>query len=235
MFLHNHDQIGNRALGERLTRLADPHALRAATALLLLAPHIPLMFMGDEFGSTQPFLYFTSHTDPALAAAVREGRRQELAKFPAFADAGQHARIPDPNDANTFLASVPQWPTRQAIADDDNADVTSPASWLRWTKTLLAIRHAHIVPRLAGAVAIGAAAIGPQAVTARWRMGDGTTFALALNLSNVAVAVSRSKPLCPAGAELLFETTGAMAYLSAGTLRPHAFIAWLELAREPAP
>ncbi|HEX4504857.1 MAG TPA: malto-oligosyltrehalose trehalohydrolase, partial [Alphaproteobacteria bacterium] len=99
-FLQNHDQIGNRALGERLTKLADPASLRAATALLLLCPQIPLIFMGDELGSTAPFLFFTDfHGD--LADAVREGRRREFAKFPAFSDPAQREKIPDPNARST--------------------------------------------------------------------------------------------------------------------------------------
>src|SRR5690606_10289037 len=100
----NHDQIGNRALGERLSRLCPPPALRAATGLLLLAPMIPLLFMGDEEGSRRPFLFFTDHHDE-LADAVREGRRNEFAHFAAFADPQQRARIPDPNAADTFEAS----------------------------------------------------------------------------------------------------------------------------------
>ncbi|WP_188945256.1 malto-oligosyltrehalose trehalohydrolase, partial [Polymorphobacter multimanifer] len=95
-FLQNHDQIGNRAMGERLTLLADPAKLRAATALLLLAPQIPLLFMGDETGSRSPFLFFTDF-DADLADAVREGRRREFAKFEAFADPSARERIPDPN------------------------------------------------------------------------------------------------------------------------------------------
>ena len=83
-FLQNHDQVGNRAFGERLTTLADPRALRAAAALVLLAPQIPLIFMGEEAGARDPFLYFTDH-HAELANAVREGRRAEFAKFPAFA------------------------------------------------------------------------------------------------------------------------------------------------------
>src|SRR3546814_14646502 len=79
LFLQNHDQIGNRAFGERLTTLARPSALRAAMALVLLSPQIPLLFMGEEVGATAPFLYFTSYTDQGFAQAVRDGRRQEFA------------------------------------------------------------------------------------------------------------------------------------------------------------
>src|SRR5690606_30980458 len=80
LFLQNHDQIGNRALGERLTQIADPEALKAALVLLLLAPMIPLLFMGEEWGAKRPFLYFTDHEDE-LVKAVRDGRRAEFAMF----------------------------------------------------------------------------------------------------------------------------------------------------------
>src|SRR5690606_29849564 len=101
LFLQNHDQIGNRAFGERLVELARPDALRAATALLLLSPMIPLLFMGEEWGAREPFLFFTDHHGE-LADAVREGRRNEFAEFAEFADEETRARIPDPNAIETF-------------------------------------------------------------------------------------------------------------------------------------
>ena len=85
LFLQNHDQIGNRAFGERLTALVDPAALEAAIALVMLCPQIPMLFMGEESASRTPFLFFTDHA-AGLADAVREGRRDEFARFPAFAD-----------------------------------------------------------------------------------------------------------------------------------------------------
>ncbi len=172
-FLQNHDQIGNRAMGERLTNLVSLPRLRAATALLLLAPHIPLLFMGDASGSRSPFLFFTDFKED-LADAVREGRRHEFAKFPAFADPAARAQIPDPNAVATFDLSRPT-PGPDA------------AAWRRLYAQLLALRHAEIVPRLKGAHAIGAQAIGDGAVVARWQMGD-ATLTLAINLGDGAVA-----------------------------------------------
>src|SRR6185369_2271186 len=103
-FLQNHDQVGNRAMGERLALLAPPEALRLAQAALLLAPQVPLLCMGEEIGAKTPFLYFCDfHGD--LAAAVREGRRKEFAAFPEFAAEEARSRIPDPNSADAFLAS----------------------------------------------------------------------------------------------------------------------------------
>ena len=101
--IQNHDQVGNRAAGDRLSALVDPASLRLAAAILLLSPYVPLLFMGEEYGETNPFQYFVSHGDPDLIEAVREGRRRE---FTAFAWAGD---IPDPQAPATFEASRPAW------------------------------------------------------------------------------------------------------------------------------
>ena len=103
---------GNRAFGERLVSLADADALRAATAVLLLSPMVPLLFMGEEWGARQPFLFFTSHHGE-LADAVREGRRNEFAEFAEFADEATRERIPDPNAVSTFENSRPDFSARQ--------------------------------------------------------------------------------------------------------------------------
>jgi maltooligosyltrehalose trehalohydrolase len=95
----NHDQVGNRARGERLSELVPFERLKLAASVVLLAPFLPLVFMGEEYGEPHPFLYFTSHDDPALVEAVRNGRRAE---FAAFAWRGE---VPDPQDAATFAAS----------------------------------------------------------------------------------------------------------------------------------
>jgi len=190
LFLQNHDQTGNRAFGERLINLSDPDALRAATAVLLLSPMIPLLFMGEEWGSRQPFLFFTSHHGE-LADAVREGRRGEFAEFAEFADAETRARIPDPNAVETFEASRP---------DFSSAGEPSHAEWLAYYRTLLQIRHAEILPRLAGARFFGAAALGKAAVLARWKMADGSTLRLELNLGTASVPLTVTR----GSARLLF-------------------------------
>ena len=101
--VQNHDQVGNRATGERLTALVTPEALRLAAALLLLSPYVPLLFMGEEYGETNPFLYFVSHGDPALVESVRQGRRKEFAAFGWVGD------IPDPQSEDTFKRSRLDW------------------------------------------------------------------------------------------------------------------------------
>ncbi|MFT8712329.1 malto-oligosyltrehalose trehalohydrolase [Komagataeibacter rhaeticus] len=178
IFLQNHDQIGNRALGERLNVLAAPQALRAAYGLVLLCPQIPLLFMGEEWGSRQPFLFFTSHT-PELGRIVRDGRRREFAGFSHFASEKTRHLIPDPNAPETFATSQLRVAEREAPPH---------AGWLAMIRNLLALRKAEIMPRLPGARAIGAHVIGPGAVMARWRMGDGTVLGMALNLGVASVA-----------------------------------------------
>ena len=111
--LQNHDQVGNRALGERLHHQIALAAFRAASALLLLAPETPLLFMGQEWAASTPFLYFTDH-DAQLGKLVTGGRRQEFRHFPAFADPAARARIPDPQAPETFLRSRLDWRERAA-------------------------------------------------------------------------------------------------------------------------
>ena len=95
----NHDQVGNRACGERLAALVDFESLKLAAGINLLSPFVPLLFMGEEYGETAPFQYFTSHGDPALVEAVRRGRREEFAAF------GWEQSVPDPQDEATYKRS----------------------------------------------------------------------------------------------------------------------------------
>ncbi|WP_111413973.1 malto-oligosyltrehalose trehalohydrolase [Billgrantia lactosivorans] len=212
-FLQNHDQIGNRALGERLTRLADPEALAAATLLLLLSPMVPLLFMGEEWASRRPFLFFTDHRD-ALAEAVREGRRAEFAAFRAFQDPTSRAAIPDPNDAATFEASKPDLAAR---------DTVPHADWLALVRRLLAIRHAEIVPRLDGTCALGAEALGERAVVARWRMNDDTQLVIAMNLGEAPAATSAFG----IGRHLYETRAGVAVATESGSLPARCAAAWL--------
>lgn len=194
LFLQNHDQVGNRAMGERLSVLAPAGALDAARSLLLLAPQVPMIFMGEEWSSRRPFFYFTDFAG-ALADAVREGRAREFARFAAFAGEAGRAAIPDPNDPATFTASC---------ADPQEARPAAQAEALAHTRALLAIRHAAIVPRLPGAAALAAEAIGRSAVRAAWRLGDGAFLRMLCNLGADAIAVQpdATTPLhaTPAGA-----------------------------------
>jgi len=180
-FLQNHDHVGNRAFGERLTVLADAPALRSAIALLLLSPPIPLIFFGEEAGARAPFLYFCDHADAKLADAVREGRRGEFAKFRAFQDPEQREKIPDPNAQDTFERSRPH--------------LAGGEAWRGLYKELLDLRRTHVVPRLRGAVAVDAEAIGTTAVYARWRMGDGAMLNIRADLSGLPGPAPLAAPI----------------------------------------
>ena len=114
-YLQNHDQIANSWRGERLHQIASPSAIRAITALLLLGPATPLLFQGQEFGASSPFLYFADHK-PELANLVREGRHAFLAQFPGLSRIEAHAVVPDPGDLATFEASKLRWGEREANA-----------------------------------------------------------------------------------------------------------------------
>jgi maltooligosyltrehalose trehalohydrolase len=106
VFSQNHDQVGNRMFGERLSSLVSFEAVKLAAGVVLLSPYIPLLFMGEEYGEDNPFLYFVNHTDPDLIDAVRKGRKEE---FSAFLWKGE---LPDPEDLGTFRKSKIEWGKR---------------------------------------------------------------------------------------------------------------------------
>ncbi len=132
--LQNHDQVGNRARGERLHHQIDAAAFRAASVVLLTAPETPLLFMGQEWAASSPFLYFTDHAEP-LGRLVTEGRRREFQDFSAFADPAAAESIPDPQAPSTFLASRLDWSER---------DREPHASTLRLYTALLDFRRTHL-------------------------------------------------------------------------------------------
>jgi maltooligosyltrehalose trehalohydrolase len=180
-FLQNHDQTGNRAFGDRLTTIAPAPAVRAAMALLLLCPQIPMLFMGEEAGASEPFLFFTDfHGD--LGALVRDGRRQELARL-GYVDEKAKGAVPDPNASATYTAS--QWTT-------EGPDATA---WHDLVGSLLSLRSARIAPVLKGTTSLGAEARANACVIARWRLGDGTTLTIVVNFG--IDPVPTSLPIVP--------------------------------------
>ncbi len=182
LFLQNHDQVGNRAFGERLSLLADPETLKVAVALMLLCPMIPLLFMGEELGSHQPFLFFTDHNDE-LSKLVCDGRRKEFADFSLFADEASLESIPDPNELSTFENSRVDYAQHQA-ADHQ--------TWRNFYKRLLALRVDELTPHLPGTISQGADSLAEHAVTAAWKLGDGSLWRIYANFSyeNVSAAPS---------------------------------------------
>jgi len=173
-FVQNHDQIGNRALGDRLESLVGPAAMEAALAVTLLAPMLPMLFMGEEWGSKAPFPFFCDFQGD-LAEAVRNGRRSEYAwAYAAYGD-----EIPDPLQQSTLQSAVLDW---------DSRDLAPGKQRLALVQELLAIRHQQIVPRLAGACFGSAQAADNGLLTADWRMGDGAILRLTANLSSGEIA-----------------------------------------------
>ena len=174
-FIQNHDQVGNRAFGDRLTLFAPREAIRAIAATYLLLPQIPMIFMGEEWGASQPFPFFCDFGGD-LADAVREGRRGEFAKFPEFHDPEQRERIPDPTAAETFLSAKLRW---------NEASEGDHANWRDFYKRILGVRHAEIIPRLKGmrGHAARSQVLGDGAVSVTWTLGDGSDLILCANLS----------------------------------------------------
>lgn len=184
-FLQNHDQIGNRALGERIEGLSNPAAVRAAMAILLLAPCPPLLFMGEEFGAETPFLFFCDFASE-LADRVRDGRRAEFARFKQFRSPEAQARIPDPNDPATFLASKLDWVSLEHPRHRE---------WLQLYRELLSCRREKIVPQIKNIVP-GLKqydVLGPTAVHVRWGLAKGGSLELITNLGQDST-VLRNKP-----------------------------------------
>jgi maltooligosyltrehalose trehalohydrolase len=191
-FLQNHDQIGNRALGDRLEGAASREAIEAALAITLLAPTIPMLFMGEEWGSKAPFPFFCGF-EGELAEAVRKGRRREY----AWAYATYGCEVPDPLEPSTFRSAVLDWQSRHDAAGQQR---------LALVRQLLAIRMREIVPRLEGAAFGDARAADDGMLTANWRMGDGATLKLIANLSTAAISCEHQ----PAGARLWGGESGSL-------------------------
>jgi maltooligosyltrehalose trehalohydrolase len=219
-FLQNHDQVGNRAFGERLAALADERALRAAVCAWLLAPAPPLLFMGEEFGAATPFLYFCDF-GPGLGDAVTRGRRREFAAFARFASAEAQAAIPDPNAPETFARSRLDW---------DCLSAPPHSRWLACYRRLLALRREHIVPLLAGAGGrAGRYAVrGPAGVVVEWRLARGSRLEIRLNLS--AQECSAAPPSAPL---LHCEPGSAAEAFAAGRLPAHAAACYLAAGDRP--
>lgn len=193
-FLQNHDQIGNRAFGDRLTMLAGAAQLRAGLAVLLLSPHIPMLFMGEEYGARQSFLYFCDY-EGELAEAITSGRRAEFAGFKAFGSEGARERIPDPNAAYTLERSRLRWEDRNEPPHRE---------WLVYVGELLRVRAEHITPRIP-MIEPGRAAreVRGNLLRVRW---PGSAGALQLEANMGETACERE----PQGsATLIYSTTSA--------------------------
>jgi maltooligosyltrehalose trehalohydrolase len=180
-FLQNHDQIGNRAFGDRIDSVTPSEdALRAAHAVLLLAPSPPMLFMGEEWQAPQPFPYFCDF-EPELAEKVREGRKREFARFEKFAGRGGLAALPDPTQPATFESARLDW---SVLKQRRHADI------LDQVQRLLAIRKIDIVPlipKIHSGTCTKLEANGAFAVD--WRLEDGACLHLLANMTARAVPV----------------------------------------------
>ncbi len=193
-FLQNHDQIGNRPFGERITTLAPAEAVRAAVAVLLLAPSPPLLFMGEEWGAASPFLFFCDF-EPELARKVTEGRRSEFATFAEFANPAAREHIPDASALATFERSKLDWRER---------DREPHRAWLAYYRRLLDIRRTEIAPRMTGVRGTDAdyQMIAERAFRVRYSLAGGATLVLEANLGSTAVAEFSTQP----GRRVVFAT-----------------------------
>ncbi|HEV2675622.1 MAG TPA: malto-oligosyltrehalose trehalohydrolase [Aliidongia sp.] len=196
-FIQNHDQVGNHAYGWRLPHFADRASLRAAAAILLLSPAVPMLFMGEEWATDRPFPFFCDF-DGDLAGAVRKGRAKEFAGFAEFRDEAARARIPDPLAEATFLSAKLDWPA---------LDEPAHAEMLAFYRQLLALRRKHIAPLLAHSdrpqgqfVRLGAGGL-----EVRWRL-DGAELTLLANLSDEPLAATQR----PGRGELIYRSHEAV-------------------------
>jgi maltooligosyltrehalose trehalohydrolase len=189
-FVHcisNHDQVGNRAYGERLNQVISPAAYRAASALLLTTPYTPMFFMGQEWAASSPFLYFTDHHDE-LGKGVTEGRRKEFAEFSEFRDPAKRARIPDPQALATFTNSRLDWtePHRQPHLET-----------LRLYRDFLRFRKANLTDRRRGRWQIEQ--VSPQAIAIRYqREKEGDILIVAQLVANDITLELANELLAPA-------------------------------------
>jgi maltooligosyltrehalose trehalohydrolase len=167
-FLQNHDMIGNRPFGDRIDRLADECLLSAAYACLLLAPMIPMLFMGEEFAASSPFLYFCDYA-PELAKAVASGRRREFRRFAPIPAA---LEVPDANAVSTFEASKLRWDERAQSAHHER---------LALVRELVALRRKHLTPQLPQIAPGGRYQINDGLLSLEWRFEPGGCWRLCVH------------------------------------------------------
>lgn len=182
-FLQNHDQVGNRAFGERILKLAPPRAVKAAMEILLLAPSPPMLFMGEEFGAVTPFLFFCDFSGD-LAAAVTNGRRNEFVRFAKFNSSAVRESIPDPNAEDTF---------RQSKLDWECLTGSVHPQWLTFYRELLAMRQRAIVPHLGAKCGVRCEFSGIQGreLSMDWLFDDGARLELRANLRTERVTITK--------------------------------------------
>jgi malto-oligosyltrehalose trehalohydrolase len=172
-FIQNHDQVGNRAYGDRIARLTEPRLLEALVSIQLLAPSIPLLFMGEEWAASTPFMYFCD-LGPELAPLVTEGRRNEFAKFPEFSNPEIRHKIPDPCCDQTFLNSKLNWKELQESKHRTHHELV---------QSLLKLRQKKVVPLISQITSATFQAEG-NLLRVEWKSGNKPVLVLCANFSS---------------------------------------------------
>ncbi|MCG5496554.1 malto-oligosyltrehalose trehalohydrolase [Ectothiorhodospira variabilis] len=204
--LQNHDQIGNRAVGDRSSRLLSTGLLQVGAAIVLTAPFVPMLFQGEEWGAGTPFLYFTDHQEPELAEAVREGRRREFAAF-----GWDPEQVPDPQAPETFQRSRLEW---------DELDREPHRELLQWHRNLIHLRRHH--PAFADDRLDRVTARGDE--QARWWVMSRPGIVVACNLAPSGQRV----PLMQAPGEILLASTSGVSLEAGGVQLPAESVVILE-------
>ena len=213
-FLQNHDQIGNRPFGERIHHIAPLEKVKAAMEILLLAPSPPLLFMGEEFAVSSPFLYFCNF-EGDLAAAITSGRRNEFARFAKFNSPETRDQIPDPNAEQTYLGSKLNW---------NELDEQLHCSHLQLYRRLLSIRQKRIVPLLQKSVQVQnrCSLTHKGTLAVDWIFSGSGRLTLRANLGEGPVQLEP-----PKDGGLVYSSTGADSH---GNLQPWSVAWWLDKA-----
>ncbi len=205
--VQNHDQVGNRAQGERLSSLVDFERLKLAATALLISPYVPLLFMGEEYGERAPFLFFTDFEDPALREAVTRGRRGE---FAAFAWEGA---VPDPQDPTSFCRSTLGWGAQ---------DREPHASLWRYYRALLALRRRQPALGVGGKQRLTARCAGAEVMVVLRRHPAGATALAVLNFARTERSVA---PELPPGRWIRVLESGEKRFGGAGPTTPRVLVA----------
>jgi maltooligosyltrehalose trehalohydrolase len=209
-FLQNHDQIGNRAFGERLAQLSDPKLMRLLTAILILSPHIPLIFMGEEYGETNPFMFFCDY-EGEMAEIVRNGRKKEVGNFCDMSNVKNLDNLPDPNAIKTFKTSKLNW---------ENLAKPEGLRHLQHMRDLISKRLEYVVPALAEAEGNSGHTLHARggAIAVDWQLGS-KRLQLRANMSEDEVALPRHQ-----GTIIHHEMPDGTREVAEGSLSPMSLI-----------
>jgi maltooligosyltrehalose trehalohydrolase len=217
-YLQNHDQVANQLWGDRLHVKASPGVVRALTALLLLAPETPMLFMGQEFAASSPFLFFTDFPSAELGKQVHEGRKQFLAQFPSFASPDAQAAVPDPCDPAVFQRSKLDLSERRRHAE-----------WYDLHRDLLRLRREDPIIGKQARERIDGAVISPQAFVLRYFGEDDDDRLLIINLGGDLQYMPAPEPLLAPGPRGPWEfiwSSDAPRYGGPGTIEPLSEEGW---------